>query len=147
MNSQSASLLIAGGLLALAWLGATQPHTLPDGVVSKIPGDQRPVTIVKTELSDDKTGASVWFTSSLGIFAFTFEPGDLPLKTMKFIIQEQTYCEGLSFSPKTGKEVDLRHSDGVQVTSTNGNVNIEVRAPAIDLLIKGGRIQYINQYR
>jgi hypothetical protein len=147
MNSQSASLLFAGGLFALACLGATQLKTLPEGVVSKVPGDQRPVTIVRTELSDDKTSASVWFTSSLGIFAFTFEPGDLPLKTVTFIVQDQKYCEGLSFSPKTGNQVDLRHSDGVQVISTNGNLNIQVRAPAIDLLKKGGRVQYINQYR
>jgi hypothetical protein len=147
MNSQFASLSIVGGLLAFACLGASQPKPLPEGVVAKVPGDQRPVTIVKTELSDDKSDATVWFTSSLGIFAFTFEPGDLPLKTVRFIIQEQKYCEGLTFSPKTGGELDLRHFNGVQVTSTNGNLNILVRAPAIDQLKPGGRIQYVNQYR
>lgn len=147
MKSQLASSVVVAGLLALVCIGTAQLQILPAGVVAKVPGDQRPVAIVKTELSDDKTSARVWFTSSLGIFAFTFDPGDLPLKTVTFVIQDQKYCEGFAFYPKAGRELDLRHSDGVQVTSTNGNVNIEVRAPAIDLLKKGGRIQYVNQYR
>jgi hypothetical protein len=134
-------------LLVSACVGASTPGALPDGVVSRVSGDQRPVTIVKTELSDDKTAATAWFTSSLGIFAFVFEPGDLPLKTVTFVIEKQSYCEGLSFSPKSGKALDLRRADGVQVAATNGNVRIEVRAPTVDLLKQGGRIQYVNQYR
>jgi hypothetical protein len=147
MQRKSDICSFVASLLVLACMGASTPESLPEGVVSKVVGDQRPVTITKTELSSDRTAATVWFTSSLGIFAFTFQPGDLPLKTVTFVIEQQKYCEGLTFSPKSGKALDLRETDGVQVAVTNGNVRIEVRSPAIDQLKQGGRIQYVNQYR
>jgi len=141
-----AGLTAATTLLAVSCF-ASSPRALPDGVVSKIPGDARPLSISKTELSEDKTQATVSFVSSLGIFSFAYEPGELPLRKVTFVVEDQKYCEGLTFSPKSGKEIDLRTAEGVVVTATNGTVRIEVRGPALETMKGGGRIQYVNQYR
>jgi hypothetical protein len=146
MRTMLAGLAGAATLVAASCF-AGSPQALPDGVVSKISGDARPLSISKTELSEDKTEATVSFVSSLGIFAFAYHPGDLPLKKLTFIIENEQYCEGLSFHPKTGKEIELRHLNGVQVAVTNGAVRIEVRSPALETIKSGGRIQYVNQYR
>jgi hypothetical protein len=146
IRKRLAGLTVAATLIAMACF-AGSPRALPDGVVSKIPGDGRPLSISKMELSEDKTQATVSFVSSLGIFAFAYQPGDLPLKTMTFVVENQNYCEGLTFHPKSGKEIDLRNAEGVRVAATNGTVRIEVRAPALETMKPGGRIQYVNQYR
>jgi hypothetical protein len=119
---------------------------LPE-IVSKIPGDRREFKIAKTEFSNDQREARVTFASTTGIFAFDLELGAHKLSRLTLVIQDQSFCEGLTFRGKDGGETDLRTAKGVKVATVGRNIVIELSAAALETLRPGGRVQFVNQYR
>lgn len=134
-------------LWVLAIVGAGCASTAPREIVSRIPGDLRPFQIVRTEVSKDRSEATVTFSSSFGIFAFDLDLAGLELSKLTLVVQKQQFCEGLTFQPKDGRETDLRHAEGVKVSRQGNDLFIEIGPSALARLKKGGRVQYVNQYR
>jgi hypothetical protein len=116
-------------------------------LVSKIPGDRREFEIVQVEYSAREAAATITFASVSGIVAFDLSPDGRKLKKLTLIVNNERFCEGLSFQDRDGHTTDLRHAEGVQVFPRGTNLVIMIASPAIDLLKEGGRGQYINQYR
>lgn len=119
-------------------------------LVSKVPGDRRAVEIIRTEFSKDRSEATVTFASATGIFAFNLELGAARLSKLTLIVQEQSFCEGLTFRGKKrekGGETDLRTAEGVKIKKVGGNIVIELTTVAIEALRPGGQVQFVNQYR
>ena len=116
-------------------------------LVSRIPGDRREFEVAQVDYSPRQAAATITFNSSFGIFAFDLNPGGRKLKRLTLIVNNQLYCEGLSFQDKVGHWTDLLHVEGVQVHEKGADLIIEIVSPAVDLVKDGGRVQYINQYR
>ena len=79
-------------------------------LVSKIPDDRREFEIVKVEYSPRQAAAAIRFSSSFGIFAFDLNPDGRKLKRLTFIVDNQRYCEGLTFQDRSGHTTDLLSS-------------------------------------
>ncbi len=110
----------------------------------RYPGD---FTIVSKEIAPDRSGARYKMISKFGIFSFDLNLTGEKLSTLTLVVKNQQSCEGLNLQPKDSKWIDLKENKGVKIkTGTNG-VTIEFSRPALALLEKGGRVQFINQYR
>jgi hypothetical protein len=134
------------GLLAGLLVGCSTGGS-PTIIVTKVPGDQRPVEIVSTSLSKANREGTITFRSSFGIFAFDLDLAGANLTRLTLLIQHQQYCEGLDFWPRGGQKVELRHTDGVKISKRGEDLAIEIEGPALAHLKPGGRVQYVNQYR
>lgn len=142
----------ASGLLALLTSMVLPVAGRVDDAPAKItatavPGDQRPFQVKGVETSSDGAAATVKLQSERGIFAFHLELTDQKLTSLTLVVEKERYCEGLSFSAKDGKAVDLREASGVSIHPRGPDLAIEIRGKALDTVKGGGRIQFINQYR
>ncbi len=63
------------------------------------------------------------------------------------IIYHQERCEGLRFQDQTGRTTDLLHTDHVELLPCSGNVTISLGGFAVELMQKGGRVQFVNEFR
>lgn len=133
-------------LLAILVAESVGGAELPD-IVSRIPDDRREIKIIKTEFSKDQSEATVTFTSASGIFAFNLELGALKIARLTLVIQEQSFCEGLTFRGKKGGETDLRTTAGVKIAKVARDIVIELSGVALEALRPGGQVQFVNQYR
>lgn len=116
-------------------------------IVSKISGDKREFKIIKTEFSQNQSECTVTFASSVGIFAFNLDQSARNLSKLTLVIQDQLFCEGLTFRGKDHRETDLRTSKGVKITKAGRNIVIELSSEALNALKPGGQVQFVNQYR
>ena len=116
-------------------------------LVTKVPRDRREFEIVYVDYSPRQAAARITFFSSFGIFAFDLNPDGRKLKRLTIVVNDQRYCEGLSFQDRTGHTTDLLRLQGVQVFHQGTDLVVEIGPPAVDLLQDGGRVQYFNQYR
>lgn len=116
-------------------------------LVSKVPGDRREVEIVQADYSPRRAAATITIAGAFGIFAFELNPAGRKLKRLTLIVNDQQYCEELSFQDRHGHTTDLRRAEGVQARRQGSAIVIEIMPPAVDLLKEGGRVQYVNQFR
>jgi hypothetical protein len=143
-------LMSAAAVLCWSWFASSNAVGDEEplkGLVTAVAGDQRPFRVVKTQFSEDGSEVTVTFQSEMGIFAFNLAPLPEKLKTVRFIIQKQQYCEGFTLWPKDGKQLDLLRAAGVEVRKQDADLVIEVSGHAFASLKSGGKIQFINQYR
>ena len=135
-------------LLAL-WLAACAAAPAPPEpeIISKIPGDRREWQIVWRTISSDKKSAVFTLSSPTGIFAFRLDLTGVKLSRLTLIVQQQKYCEGLTFQPEGGQGIELPHAKGVAISPAGEDLKIEFGPSALELMRAGGRIQFINQYR
>jgi hypothetical protein len=94
-----------------------------------------------------QAAAVIRFSSSSGIFAFDLDPGGRKLLRLTLIVDNQQFCEELTFQDRTEHTTDLLRLQGVQIRNPTSDLVIEIAPPAVDLLKEGGRVQYVNQYR
>ena len=134
-------------LLLTLFLAASAGGAGSPEIVSRIPGDRREFKIIKTESSNGQRECTVTFASSFGIFAFNLDLGTRKLSKLTLVIQEQSFCEGLTFRGKEGGEMDLRTTKGVTIAKVGRNIVIELSRVALDALGPGGQVQFVNQYR
>ena len=131
---------------ALLVAGCSTPK--PPEVVSKVPGAKWDFKILKTTVSEDQTEATVAFAPRYGIFGFQLEPASPKLKKITLGFSKERYCEGLTFRAEEGAvEIDLLRVKGVNVSSAPEGLMIEVVPPALDMVRRGGRVMFVNEYR
>jgi hypothetical protein len=145
LSLQTACMKAVVGTLLSALLIACSTAHVP--IVSKVPGDRREFEIVQVGYAPRDAAATITFSSSFGIFAFNLDPGGRKLKTVTFIVDKQSYCEGLTFQDRVGRTTDLLRLQGVHVRQEGTDLAIEIKPPAVAVLNGGGRVQYVNRYR
>ena len=133
---------------ALAALAVGCFTTEPPKIATKLPDEQWEFQIVKVKVSEPQTNATVAFSAPLGIFAFQLEPLPPTLTRLSFGLLKEKHCEGLGFrAAGQTNNVDLLHTKGVSVIPEFDGLVIHVLPPALDLLKKGGRVMFVNQFR
>jgi hypothetical protein len=116
-------------------------------IVVKVPGDQRPVEIIAAQFSKDQTEATITLHSKMGIFAIQLQLADVKLTKLTLLLPGERFCEGLNFWPDQGQQVELLYREGLKLIPREKELAIEITGPALAALGKGGKLQYINQYR
>jgi hypothetical protein len=134
-------------IVSLAGTPAACGEPAEQAMVGRIEGDSRPFAVVSAVRSADRSELTVTFRSERGIFAFQFHPPAPDVRVVRFVMEKQKRCEGLTFSSPSGKSVELIGMKGVNVRREGEHLSIQITGAALEIVKSGGRIQYVNEHR
>jgi hypothetical protein len=133
--------------LALALLAGCASVPPPSDIVSRVPGREGDFQILESAYSPDRREAGLSLLVPAGVAQFNVHVAGLKLEQLTLVFLKQQTCEGLTFLPRGGSEIDLKRVQDVQITPRGNDLAVVFGPGALRILAQGGRLQFVNQGR
>jgi hypothetical protein len=144
MNAQFLTWL----LLSAAIAAVDEPNqTGAPVLVSPVSGYARAFKVVATRWDPATKNVEVTVEGEDGIFSFNFAPPRTEVTKVTFVVLKVKACEGFTFWPKLGEPAHLREKEGFAVKRRGEDLVVEITGSALNILVRGGRVQFVDMYR